>query len=75
MPRPNKICGEKYDCPVRTYIKPSTYEKLLNYCKDMKFPTVSFAARRIIESVDNYPEQNAIPLFNDAVKPCGKPET
>lgn len=54
MSRPNKTDEEKYNCAVRTYVKPSTYGKLLKYCKDMKYPTVSFAARRIIENLDNY---------------------
>jgi len=69
MSRPNKSEEEKYSCPVRAYVKPGTYGKLLKYCKDMKYPTVSFAARRIIESLDTYTDRSSLMPMIDAIEP------
>lgn len=61
MARPSKKDDEqKYSCPVRTYVRPSTHAKLLQFCKDMKIVEISFVVRRIVELVDNYPENKPL---------------
>lgn len=63
MSRPVKSEPDKYSCPVRSYLKPRTYKKLLKYCNDMRLPTISSAARRILEIVDSYPEERLLGLL------------
>ena len=45
----------KYSRPVRIYVRPGTYEKLIMFCEDINITSVSFVARRIIEILDDYP--------------------
>jgi hypothetical protein len=48
MSRPTKFDDDKFNCPVRTYVKQETYEALLKYCKISDLPSISFAARKIL---------------------------
>jgi len=53
---PEECCSES----IRISIKSATYQRLLRYQNDLKYPTLSFAARRVIELVDSFEDSGRI---------------
>lgn len=58
----NADAENKYSRPVRTYVRPYTYDKLMQFCQDINILSISFVTRRIIEIVDDYPEKKSLLL-------------